>query len=211
MFDENIGAVNATQNTTKDGYEPYVFYYDQFREHDALQYQAYIGYQMYLQNVEDITYNRYSKELAEKVKSQVLDGQNTELQSLINAVDPSFNISAYSDSPDQEVSSDVLTRYITDNATNKYLEIFNGSTLGEMRKYIFNAGRYNSGATQVNMDMPPFLISVLDQVNAQIIKNANQNLENQITEIVKNGLSRNIAIPVQQSTSDTLTVSEDSE
>jgi len=49
-----------------------VFYYDQFQENKAVQYQKYIGYQMYLQNIEDITYNRYSKELAEKIKDQVL-------------------------------------------------------------------------------------------------------------------------------------------
>jgi hypothetical protein len=49
-----------------------VFYYDQFRESEALQYQNYIGYESYLENIEDITYNRYSKELAEKVSEKIL-------------------------------------------------------------------------------------------------------------------------------------------
>jgi hypothetical protein len=97
-------------------------------------------------------------------------------------------------------SSDILTRYITDNSTRKFLEIFNGSTLGEMRKHVYNAGRYNDGGSRVNMDMPPFLVSVLDQVSGEIIKNVNTSLESEISSVVENGLSRKIAIPVSQVT-----------
>lgn len=84
---------------------------------------------MYLQNVEDITYNRYSKELAKKVSDQVLGRQNAELQDLLTAVDPEFGTSGIESGPDVNSSSDVLTRYITDNSTKKFLEIFNGSAL----------------------------------------------------------------------------------
>jgi hypothetical protein len=49
----------------------------------------------------------------------------------------------------------------------------------------------------VNVDMPPFLISVLDQVSSEVIKNVNTSLETQITELVANGLSRKIAIPLE--------------
>jgi hypothetical protein len=38
----------------------------------------------------------------------------------------------------------------------------------------------------VNVDMPPFLISVLDQVSSEVIKNVNTSLETQITELVAN-------------------------
>lgn len=63
-----------------------------------------------------------------------------------------------------------------------------------MRKHVYNAGRYNNGGGRVNMDMPPFLVSVLDQVSGEIIKNVNTSLESDITEIVANGLSREIAL-----------------
>lgn len=96
---------------------------------------------------------------------------------------------------DVNSSSDILTRYITDNATKKYLEIFNASALGDMRKYVYNAGRYNKSGSKVNVDMPPFLISVLDQVSAEMIKNVNNSLEKEITQVVSNGLSRKIVIP----------------
>ena len=116
-------------------------------------------------------------------------------------MDPSLDPSSFGDTgPDENSSSDILTRYITDNATKKFLEIFNGSTLGEMRKYVYNAGRYNDGGSRVNMDMPPFLISVLDQVSSEVIKNVNTSLENEITDLVANGLSQKIAIPTNRST-----------
>lgn len=47
--------------------------------------------------------------------------------------------------------------------------------------------------------MPPFLISVLDEVSAQVIKNVNSALEEDIIDLVENGLSRDIAIPVSTS------------
>ena len=188
--------IDGKDTAAPESYEPQVFYYDQFRENAALQYENYIGYDMYLQNIEDITYHRYSKELAEKVKDQILGIQNLEIQDLLINVDPEFDISALSNGPNVESSSDVLTRYITDNATNKFLEIFNSSTLGDIRKYVYNAGRYNKSGSKVNVDMPPFLISVLDQVSAEVIKNVNSALERDITEVVVNGLSRKIAIPV---------------
>lgn len=194
VFDQENGVIDGLNTQAEDDYEPYVFYYDQFRENEALQYQKYTGYEMYLQNIEDITYNRYSKELAKKVSDQVLGIQNAELQDLLIAVDPEFDISGVASGPDVNASSDILTRYITDNSTKKFLEIFNGSTLWEMRKHVYNAGRYNESASKVNMDMPPFLVSVLDQVSGEIIKNVNTSLESEITDVVKNGLSRDIAL-----------------
>jgi len=37
-----------------------------------LNYNSYAGYQAYEENKEDIVYNRFSKELAEKIKNDVL-------------------------------------------------------------------------------------------------------------------------------------------
>lgn len=74
-----------------------------------------------------------------------------------------------------------------------------------MRKHVFNAGRYNDGGSRVNTDLPPFLISVLDQVSSELIKNVNSSLEKEITGIVQNGLSRKIAIPVSQTSHNSCT------
>jgi len=201
VFDQDLWILSWENTDTPEDYEPYVFYYDQFRENAGLQYEEYVGYKAYQENIEDITYNRYSKELAEKIKDQVLGIQNQNISDLIANVDPDFDISWLSSGPDVNASSDVLTRYITDNSTNRFLEIFNSSTLSDMRKHVYNAGRYNDGWSRVNVDMPPFLISVLDQVSSEVIKNVNTVLENEITDLVANGLSREIAIPIDISES----------
>ena len=198
VFDQEKRVLDGTDDNAKDDYEPHVFYYDQFRENEALQYQKYMGYEMYMQNIEDITYNRYSKELAEKVRDQVLWVQNIEISELIQNVDPDFDVSSLSSWPDVNSSSDIITRYVTDNSTKRYLEIFNSSTLGDMRKHVYNAWRYNEGWSKVSVDMPPFLISVLDEVSAEVIKNVNTALEDDITNLVTGGLSRDIVIPVSQ-------------
>lgn len=205
VFKQEKWVIDGKDTQAEEGYEPYVFYYDQFRENQALQYQSYAGYELYLQNIEDITYNRYSKDLAKKVSDQVLGIQNADIQDLLLKVDPDFDLSGLSWWIDAESSSDILTRYITDNSTKKFLEIFNGSTLWEMRKHVFNAGRYNDGGSRVNTDLPPFLISVLDQVSSELIKNVNSSLEKEITGIVQNGLSRKIAIPVSQTSHNSCT------
>jgi len=195
VFDQDLGVIDGRDTSPGETYEPYVFYYDQFRENAALQYEKYVWYQAYLENIEDITYNRYSKELAERIKDDVLWVQNKTIADLLINVDPDFDISGLSTGPDANASSDILTRYITDNTSKKFLEIFNGSTLSEMRKQVYNAGRYNDGWSRVNVDMPPFLISVLDQVSGEVIKNVNTSLEKEITDLVVNGLSRKITIP----------------
>lgn len=64
--------VNGGNQELSEDYEPYVFYYDQFRENSSLQYQNWAGYVAAQENIEDLTYNRYSRELAEKVRDQVL-------------------------------------------------------------------------------------------------------------------------------------------
>lgn len=137
VFDQNKNVLDGQNTPEPETYKPYVFYYDQFRENKAVQYQNYLGYQMYLQNIEDLTYNRYSKELAKKVSEQILSGQNEEIVSLLQKIDSKFDMTSFNNAgPDPDASSDVMTRYITNNATKKFLEIFNGSTLGEMRKHV---------------------------------------------------------------------------
>jgi len=53
-------------------YEPYMFYFDAFRESKAVNYNNYVGYKAYLENKEDIVYNRFNKALADKLQDDVL-------------------------------------------------------------------------------------------------------------------------------------------
>ncbi len=119
------------------------------------------------------------------------------MQSLIANAGLDFSQYFDSNAIDVSQSSDVATRYITNTTAKKYLEIFNSSTLGDMRTYVHNAGRYNQGGSKVNVDIPPFIVSVLDELNAQILKNTNSQFQQDITDLVANGLSRNIEIPTR--------------
>jgi hypothetical protein len=52
--------------------KPYVFYFDEKREQAAINYQNYLAYVNYLLNIEDISYNRFSKYLADKLAKSYL-------------------------------------------------------------------------------------------------------------------------------------------
>lgn len=195
-FSEDLGVINANAiDDVPAGYEPYVFYYDQFRESQALSYERYQWYQAYTQNIEDISYNRFTRELADKVKDQVLWVQNENLRDLVEKAIPGFDIGQAGDGPDVTNTPDIQTRFLINESTNKFLDIFNEGTLSDIRKYVYNAGRYNGQGSEVNVDMAPFLISLLDEVSAQIIKNTNNQLEDQIDTLVQSGLSRDLIIP----------------
>ena len=43
--------------------------------------------------------------------------------------------------------------------------------------------------------MIPYLVTVLDGVNDEVLKQANDDIENKIDELVKGGLARDIAVP----------------
>ncbi len=198
LFSEEKNIINGTVWEMGKDYEPYVFYYDQFRENEALQYQKYAGYEMYSEHKDDMIYNRYSQELAEEVKNHVLWTQDEDISGLVEKAGIDLSPELFSTGPDTNTSSDVVSRYITNNTSNRFLETFNASSLWEMRKNVYNAGRYNQGGRRVNMDSPAFLISQLDEIHTQILKDASDALEEEITQIVKNGLSRNIPIRLEK-------------
>ncbi len=178
-----------------DEYEPYVFYFDSFRESSWLNYNSYIWYKWYLENKEDITYKRFTKELANKLKSQILWNSNSQISDLAKKVDPNISQELL-DSVDNSLDNvpDIQSRYIINNSIKSFVETFSKWAIWELRKNVYNAGRYNYWQ-EVNVDFIPYLITILDVLNDEIIKDFNDDFENQIDELVKNWLSRNIAVP----------------
>jgi len=178
-------------------YKPYVFYYDQFREKKSINFQAYKWYQAFLANIEDISYNRFSKDLAGRVKDLVLWGSQNTVSNLIKNLPSYVNTWSlqWSIWPDISKSSDIQTMPITQKTIKRFLEIFNSTSFWNFKKNVHNAWRYNWPASKVNVDFAPAFISSLDEISSRIIKDANNNLEKQIDNLVKNGLSRKIAIP----------------
>jgi len=178
-------------------YEPYVFYYDQFREEKALNYDSYQSYEWYLENKEDILYSRFNKELTEKISNKSVSNSNSTILELIKKVDPNFDTNTYSNTPSTYGVPDIQTRLIVNNVTKKFIEIFSKWTLWDFISDVHNAWRYNKTGWDVNVDTVPYFITVLDQVNDEILKDVNDELEKQTDEIVKKGLSRNIALPTK--------------
>ena len=196
-----------TWEEVSESYEPYVFYFDQFREQASLDYSKFQWYEAYLENREDLNYSRYSKELAQKIQDRVLWSQSDQIDSLISDLDPEItDLSLLEDftsqGPDISNTSAISTRFITNNVTKQFLETLNSSTLWEFRKEVYNAWRYNWVWSEVNVDTIAYLISVLDTLWDSVIKWVNNNLEKEIDSLVIDwGLSRKIAVPVWISTS----------
>lgn len=177
-------------------YEPYVFYFDQFRTSQSLVYNSYKSYEWYLDNREDLVYNRFSKDLAKKLKDKVLWKNNEDLSSLIKNVDPNFDLSKYSWNLSAENITDIQSRYIIQNSIKKFVQAFNWPSLWKITENVHNAWRYNWSWSKVNVDMIPSLVSVLDWVSDEVIKSVNNDLEKYIDDLViKWWLSRKIAIP----------------
>jgi len=64
-----------------------------------------------------------------------------------------------------------------------------------LRKNVYNAGRYNYNGNDVNVDFIPYLVTLLDSVNDEIVKEAIVDLEKKIDEKVETQLQKDIYIP----------------
>lgn len=191
-------------------YEPYVFYHDQFRETKSMSYNSFKAYEWYLENLEDIVYNRFSAELANKLAEKSLSESNESMlsraETIVNLNKELWDSSPFSwfnedfaatltwQGPDTNNIPDIQTRHIIENATKKFIEIFSKWTLWEFRKEVHNAWRYNEWWSEVNVDLIPSLVTVIDVVYSEMLKDVSNELEDDIDKLVKNWLSRNIAI-----------------
>lgn len=193
-IDENWNPI-----TTNNTYEPFVFYFDQFREEQSINYTNYKWYQARQENLEDLVYNRYSRDLAAKLKNQILNWQQEDLNDLLRKIFPEETLNSILSWSTISwnlfgTTSDISTRYATNKLVKRFIEIFNSSILSEMRQNVYNAWRYSQTQDKVNADLIPFLISVIDLISEEVVKNANDDLETKIDDLVKNGLSRKIPI-----------------
>lgn len=178
--------------------KPYVFYFDSIREQEAVSLQEYNWYLNFLNNLEDISYNRFYKYLANKLTDSYLWNSNEEIKSMISSLWLDFDLSQFSSSwPNLTNTPDITTKDIITETIKRFVEIFNSSSIWEMKEYVHNAWRYNWTWTTVSADISPSLITNLDEISRIMVKDANNELEKNIDNLVKNWLSRNIAIPTE--------------
>jgi hypothetical protein len=145
--------------------------------------------------MEDLNYNRFSKGLSSKLSTAYTNNQNNFIWDTSWVFWTWFDMTDYQSGFQITWVPDIQTRYIVKNSVKRLIEIFNWSTLGEMRKDVYNAWRYNSGWTVVWVDLIPYLASNVDLLSETVVRNVNNDLESKIDDLVKNWLSRDIAIP----------------
>ena len=84
---------------------------------------------------------------------------------------------------------------MVENTVKSFIEAFSQGTISDARANVHNAGRYNGASDEVNVDMIPYLVTVLDGVNDEVLRKANDDIEGKVDEVVKGGLARDLAVP----------------
>ncbi|MCH2188381.1 hypothetical protein MK079_00960 [Candidatus Gracilibacteria bacterium] len=178
----------------ENDYTPRVFYFDQFREQASLSYENFSAYEQYLLHKEDIVYKRYTTELAGQIQQALADGKNDILSELAQNAGIDLDFGSISDLND---TPDIASRFVIQNTVKKFLEIFASGIFAGFRENVHNAGRYNGDGSSVNVDLIPSLITILDAVNDQILKEASEDLEGEIDRVVAANLQQNLIIPTK--------------
>lgn len=156
--------------------EPRVFYMDTFHDQEASSPDIWKSYNMYLENIEDISYRRFNKYLAKKLydASQSFYGIKSE-----DVKDPAIKaiLEAYSGSTmDISKAPDITTKDIIEKSVKQFFEVFNGKYMGDVLRYIHNTGRYGD-ANNVRADSASVVISKKDLFMRTTLRDANTSLE----------------------------------
>lgn len=165
---------------------PRVYYYDGYTEQKALQYDSLFAYGLFLANRENFAYQRWSKHLLGDIVGS-LNGQQERSQTaaeknLLSSLGSDVGGSIFPLDQIREIP-DIQTRLPLETLTKKFYQIINTATLGEMRKNVYNAGRYNDGS-RVRVDQPTLSITSRDQVALDTLKTLNTSIEYTIDAMV---------------------------
>lgn len=172
--------------------EPAVFYLDAFHDQESTSLANWKAYGLYLDNLEDIAYNRFNKHLAKTLYEAYQGFMDSGISTLDPATDALANQMG-KDSIDFSSAPDIQTKAAILKSVKQFLEVFNEKYLGDILKFVYNTGRYGDG-TNVRVDVAPVLISKQDEFMKLALKDANTLFEKQIDELVSNGLARGIGL-----------------
>ncbi|MDQ1344301.1 MAG: hypothetical protein QG650_1021 [Patescibacteria group bacterium] len=97
---------------------------------------------------------------------------------------------------------DIQTREPTEKSLKRYFQVLSEKYLGDILRYVHNAGRYGTG-NDVRVDLPAIIVGKGDEMMKRTIKDVDTSMEAAIDSLVRGGLARNVAVGV------TLTVDEE--
>ena len=173
---------------------PYVFYFDGLHDQLSTRLVDWKAYNLGLAHTEDVTYHRYSKYLGRAINdayNAITQADEGDLSGAINAIVGSYTGS----SVDFSTVPDISVKNVMDNVVQPFYGIFNSTYIGDILKYVHNAGRYNTGSgNDVSVDMVPTIIAKQDSLSTQIIKDSNTAMEQAIRQQIQNGIARNIPV-----------------
>jgi len=154
-FQIKYDTVTSQWESLHEDYEPYVFYYNQAVEEKSINPEKYLAYQAWLENREDIAYNRFSTKLSERIDQIINGSQQEELAALFNKVAPSLawnyesveNPLEWEDTDPatpsiQGVWSDIQAMQLILGSIKKYIETFSGPTISDLQKWWLYSWRY---------------------------------------------------------------------
>lgn len=179
--------------------EPYVFYFDSLRDNLTFQESNRKAYLNYLNNLEDISYNRFTKYLAKQIYDSAMLSSKDEIT---NTLSGSLNkeladsLAGSSSSMDFANVPDSQAKTIINGAIKQFFAIFNEKYIGDILKYVYDTGRYGT-TNNVRVDTPAILIAKRDNFMKKTLKDVNKIFEDKIDALVKNWLSRNLALPTK--------------
>ncbi len=156
--------------------EPRVFYMDTFHDQETSSPEMWKSYNLYLENIEDIAYNRFNKYLAKKLYDASQGFYSLGSASATNSAIKSI-LEAYSGSTlDISKAPDITTKDIIEKSVKQFFEVFNAKYMGDVLRYVYNAGRYGD-ANNVRADSTPVMIAKKDLFMRTTLKDVNTALE----------------------------------
>ena len=178
--------------------EPYVFYFDTYHDELSIKNEDWQAYKLGLANAEDIIYNRFNKHFAKKIYDTYQDILTAGEEYITNADLKKALAEAGSSSIDLTSAPDVQTETIVTKIAKPFTDVLNSKYIGEILRYVYNAGRYGNGQN-VHTDISAALIAKQDTFAAKTMKDVTTSTENVIDLLVKNGLSRAVAVATEYS------------
>lgn len=188
---------------TEEDEPPRVFYYDGFAEERAVTLRNAFQYGLWIRNLENLAYQRFSKYLLEDINEELKKFDNKNNKSFHELIDSlklpgidaemitggaAFSGEWIRQTPDIHTAPAILKMVKT------FDQIVNKKILGEELAEIRNAGRYNS-AERVRADLVPVRAAITDEIARSIIQKANDALEESFEGFLKDeSLARKIPI-----------------
>jgi len=203
FFDKDHDYYTKSWVFSKSLQEPYVFYYDGKRDEESATYSLRKWYELYIKNIEDISYNRFNKYLTQQLSDAFYAATNSELSwSLLEAWQDNPELKKYIEANlgttwiDATSVPDVISKNIIEKLTKKFFQVFNEKYIWDILKYVYNTWRYgNTNNTRVDTIIS--LVSKRDNWVKKILKDSNTVLEDYLDDILKKWAARNIAVPVK--------------